>query len=107
MVGFGGEIRYQARWMAQQLLVPMGGYQVESIRYRLHGIGDGNLLVHGPFAGLMLNLSRLEPSALVDGYRTSGIRRTYLLSEVRLLQGKNETFRFDGRSFFFGLRFEI
>ena len=83
----GAQIRYQLKLLPGQWVVPMGGYLVERMQYKLPGDISGSLIAHGPFAGLMILLNPLEPSVAGEAYATSGIKRTYFVAESRLRTG--------------------
>ena len=83
----GAQIRYQLKFVPGQWVVPMGGYLVERLQYKLPGDISGSLIAQGPFAGLMILLNPLEPSVAGEAYATSGIKRTYFVAESRLRTG--------------------
>jgi hypothetical protein len=102
----GAEVRYQARFFREQILVPVVGYAYEGINYRLTyatGATDG----HGPVYGVWLLLNQLEPDQAAEAYMDSGVIRSYLVAEARNLEGGNEDIDFSGFSYFLGLRIEF
>lgn len=102
----GMQLRYQARFFTDQILVPIAGYSLEYLRYSLLGSRSGSLLLQGPFIGGWFLLNILEPSSATLLYTDHGISRSYLVAELRLSGGKDDVVRFSGNSLFFGLRIE-
>jgi hypothetical protein len=103
----GGQIRYQARFFREQILVPMAGYSFEALTYHLADHAAGRLDITGPFFGAMLLLNPFEPSAAGDSWVDSGISRTYIVAELRSRSGTDANVSFSGSSVFLGLRFEF
>jgi hypothetical protein len=102
----GGQVRYQARFFREQILVPFAGFQLESLAYRYSGNQVARTTLQGPIFGGMLLLNALEPSAAGDIFSNHGISRSYLVAELRALTGGDSEIQIDGSSLFFGLRIE-
>jgi hypothetical protein len=111
----GGQVRYQARFFREQILVPMIGYAFEYMSYRYKAVhapgGDlpgesGRLLLQGPVFGAWLLLNWFEPSAAADMFVNNGVSRSYLVAEMRMLQGADINVDVPGEALFFGLRIE-
>jgi|GEM_PF-2332676 len=105
----GAQIRYQLKFLPGQWVVPMGGYLVERLQYKLPGDISGSLIAQGPFAGLMILLNPLEPSVAGEAYATSGIKRTYFVAESRLRNGSagSNGPRIAETAWFWGIRSEL
>ncbi|MGK5086917.1 hypothetical protein WDW86_05120 [Bdellovibrionota bacterium FG-2] len=102
----GGQIRYQARFFREQILVPMGGYEAEYMSYRFVSGVKSRVMAKGPFFGGYLLLNMFEPSAAAQMFATNGVTRTYLVAEYRTLKGSDANINLTGSSLYFGLRFE-
>jgi hypothetical protein len=102
----GGQARYQARFLREQILVPMVGYELQYLTYHFTDI-QGSTTLQGPTFGAMLLLNWFEPSSASELYITEGISRSYLVGEYKMLSGSNGQISIDGGSIFFGLRFEF
>jgi hypothetical protein len=102
----GGQLRYQARFFREQILVPMVGYQAESLAYR-GALGEADRLwLRGPFVGAMFLLNVLDRETAASFYDNVGVSRSYLVAELRQLAGADERISINERSLFFGLRIE-
>jgi len=86
----GLQARYQLKFFEGQWVVPMGGYSIERVQYKLDS-GTGFFLARGPFAGVMLLLNPFEPSVAGEAYASMGIKRTYLVGELRLREGNSSS----------------
>ncbi len=104
----GGLLRYQLRFVANQILVPMGGAEIAYLRYEIPATGSGQMAVITPFAGLMFFLNRLDPNAAGGMYSTRGVLRSYLVGDVRLITGQNShASQINGTAVTVGLRLEM
>lgn len=103
----GGQIRYQARFFREQILVPMAGFEAQMLRYDFNSIGPGTATLTGPFFGAMLLLNVFEPSSAAEMYIDTGISRSYLVAELKNLSGAGGGVTVSGSSLYFGLRFEF
>lgn len=103
----GGILRYQARYLRRQILVPYAAISVETLRYRLRDNTNGTLFLAGPRVGLYLFADLIDEEAAAWMYLNSGVARTYLLGEMRLHSGNNTAFKFDGTGYFLGVRVEL
>lgn len=104
---FGGQARYQARYFADQIVVPMVAYGAEYWTYRLQGGGTGRFLSKGPTLGAWLLLNALDPSKGHSLFSEYGISRCYAVAELRALSGSDQLASVGGNSYHFGLRFEF
>ena len=104
---YGGEIRYQARFFREQLLVPVVGYDYEHLMYHLNTLGSGSFTMSGAIYGVYILMNQLEPTAAYDIYDNAGILRTYLTVEARNLRGTGSQLAVGGTSYFGGIRMEF
>ena len=102
----GAQIRYQARYVREQILVPTVGYDIQSMSYGLNANKNGRTTIQGSFYGLMLLLNPLDPISAADFYGNYKIMRTYLVGEVRTLSSSDPVIAFSQPSAYFGLRLE-
>jgi len=103
----GGQIRYQARFFREQILVPVAGYAAELITYHLSAGGDGRLTAKGPVLGAYLLLNSFDSEAAADFYVNSGITRSYLIAEYRNLTGSSDQLNATKGTVYVGLRLEL
>ena len=103
----GGQIRYQAKYFRQQIVVPNIAYSYEYFNYAFSAGQKGNLWAQGPIYGLWVLLNQLDRSATADFYIDAGVARSYLILEARNLAGNDGTVSFSGVSYYAGLRFEF
>jgi len=103
---FGGQVRYQFRYVRGQVLVPMISYMYQ--RWNLVTTnGTDEFSVHGPAAGLWLYLNFLDNQTAKDLYQGYGVARTYAYFEVRKLEGSGVRTRIFGVTYNTGIRFEF
>lgn len=107
--GVIGRATYQARFLTDQWFVPYGGYEVLATKYSLLDIEDGNrsAVAQGPVFGLMFFLNGLDREMAYQGYRDSGIKRSYLVSEVKYLTSSEPWADNGDYSLLFGIRVEL
>ena len=104
----GGQVRYQFRYVTEQMIVPFVGYNYQRLHYNINqGGGNSGLNIAGGSAGLSVLLNRLDETAALDLYRNTGISRLYLVAELKNLQGSDDNVAIAGNSFFFGIRCEL
>jgi hypothetical protein len=103
----GGQIRYQARYFREQILVPVVGYELECLKYNFTNGKAGAFLSQGPFVGLWFLLNVIDATSAGQFYLDSKVSRTYLVAELRSLKGGDDKISVAGESFYFGLRFEF
>lgn len=103
----GGQVRYQARFFREQPLAPYAGYAMEYWNYRLVDESRGSLTAKGPFFGALLLLNFLDQETAAEFYLDSGVLRSYLVAEIKTLEGQDGLIQLSGRSYYFGLRFEF
>jgi hypothetical protein len=104
----GAQVRYQFRYVTEQMIVPFVGYNYQRLHYNINqGGGNSGLNIAGGSAGLSILLNRLDETAASDLYRNTGISRLYLVTELKNLQGSDDNVAIAGNSFFFGIRCEL
>jgi hypothetical protein len=103
----GAQIRYQARYFLEQPVVPMVAYSGEWLNYQFTGGPTGKLIAGGPSVGLWFLLNILEPTSAAQMYLSSGILRSYLVAEYRMLTGNDSNIALSGGSYYGGFRFEF
>jgi hypothetical protein len=103
----GGQVRYQARFFREQILVPMVGYEAQRLAYSFNDGSAGSAILKGPVFGGMLLLNIFEPSSASEFYIDQGVSRSYLVGEYKNLAGSDGVVTVAGASIFFGLRFEF
>ena len=103
----GGQVHYQARFFREQPLVPLMGYRLEYWNYRSSTISPSHFIAQGPFFGALFLLNVLEPESASEFFINFGILRSYLVAELRYLTGNDNQISLDGKSYYFGLRFEF
>ena len=109
----GGQIRYQARYFREQVIVPVVGYSWEHLTYTFSNGSSGGFGVQGPLLGLWFLLNVLEPATATQFYAYQGVLRSYFVLESRSLSGEDSkplsdgrTLTISGSSYFFGFRLE-
>ncbi len=105
IVSTGISIRYQARFFREQILVPTVAYQYELLRTLFKDQNAWSVL-RGPSVGLWLLLNGIDQNSASHFYLNSKILRTYLIAEMKGLQGSVSYTAITGYSFYFGVRFE-
>jgi hypothetical protein len=103
----GGQIRYQARYFREQILVPMIAYSAEYFNYDFQNGNHGNLIASGPTAGVWLLMNSLEKASASQLYLNNGVTRSYVVLEYRTLTSKDPLLAGRKGSYYFGLRFEM
>lgn len=103
----GGQVRYQARFFREQILVPMVGYEAQRLAYSFKDGNSGAAILQGPVFGGMLLLNIFEPSSASEFYIDQGVSRSYLVGEYKQLKGTDGVITVANASIFFGLRFEF
>lgn len=110
--GVGGVVRYQARYFREQPVVPMAGYTMLGY-FALPSLSGGfagltTAMVHGPFVGGYILLNFFESDGAAEFYVDYGVLRSYLVAEVRFMQGAPTTgVTLSSPSYYMGLRFEF
>jgi hypothetical protein len=104
---YGFELRYQARYFREQIVVPEAGWNYEHVSFNTLPLGNSTLTLSGPVAGVFVLLNPLEPSEAFNFYKDAGVLRTYFVAEVRKLQGTNASVSLGGTSLYFGLKLEF
>ncbi len=104
--GAGGVLQYQARFFREQILVPFGGIEYQMLRINTTAVIE-SVHLFGPIFGGMLLLNQFEPTAVTQGFATSGLSRSYLVFAGKSLSGTTALGQISGISLFFGLRLEI
>ena len=103
----GAQVRYQLRYLDQQLFVPIVGYSYEYFSYKFASGPQGQFWVKGPSGGLMIFLNALDEDSALQFYRLTGIQRSYVVFNYRALHGTDGTVSLTGGSFYVGLRLEM
>jgi hypothetical protein len=105
----GMSLKYQLKFWRGQPLVPFFGYEIQMIKYRfaVEEIGSGITTAQGPVFGAMLLLNWMEPSAAHSLWADTGIKRTYLVGEMKMLTAGEPLLSVDGQALYFGLRMEL
>lgn len=103
----GGQVRYQLRLLREQPLVPYAGYGAEALSYTLSTGPRGRFTVKGPFLGGMFLLNLVDPGAAAEFYVNYEVTRSYLVVELRTMDGSDGTITLSGQSLYFGLRCEL
>jgi hypothetical protein len=103
----GGEARYQFRFAKEQMFVPSIGLECDQMHYSFVNGHSGNLLLAGPTVGLQFLLNRLDREHADALYEATGISRTYITAEARVLSGDNGDINPSGASWFLGLTEEF
>ncbi len=107
MWSVGGQLRYQLRLLREQPLVPYAGYGAEALSYTLSSGPRGRFTVRGPFFGGMFLLNFVDPSAAAEFYVNYEVKRSYLVVELRTMEGSDGTITLGGQSLYFGVRCEL
>jgi hypothetical protein len=105
----GASIKYQLRFMRGQPIVPFAGFEAQMIRYSFAGdtdAGQGWTTATGPVFGALLLLNWMEPSAAHSLWSDTGIKRSYLVGEMKMLKAGEPDLSVDGSALYFGLRME-
>jgi hypothetical protein len=103
----GSQVRYQARFFREQPLVPYAGYGVERWYYRFVDGSQGRFFAKGPYLGAQFLLNFLDQETAAEFYVNSGVLRSYLVAEIKTLQGSDDLVQLVGSSYYFGIRFEF
>jgi hypothetical protein len=104
----GVSVRYQFRYLYNQLIVPTLGAELDYYAIKTNYNGDQwvNGINPGVTAGLMLNLSFFDTDTAVVSYRENSLVRSYFTFDVRSVRFQNDAFYLDGFFWMFGLRLE-
>jgi hypothetical protein len=103
----GGQVRYQARFFREQIIVPMAGYEYQQFSYNFSDGNSGKTPLSGAFVGAMFLLNVVEPSAASELYINAEISRSYLVAEYKMLSASDANVDISGGSFYFGFRLEF
>ncbi len=107
LLSYGYNLRYEARYLRNQWVVPTLGFSGDWLRYNLKSGASGTVGSHGLTYGAMILLSALDEASAAEMYNGYGISRVYLLAEGRQRSGSDSALTLAGTSYFFGLRFEF
>jgi hypothetical protein len=105
----GFSAKYQLNFVTGQFLVPFVGYEGQLIRYsfeRADAIGTGTTFASGLTFGALIALNWMEPSAARNLWSETGIKRSYLVGEMKNLIASEDLLSSDGPAIYFGLRLE-
>lgn len=103
----GGQIRYQARFFDEQIVVPTVGFAFEQFRYQFADDNSGYVNAMGPFFGLWLYLNPLDRRAAADFYADYKGTRSYLVAEARMLSAADDLVTLSGMTIYVGFRLEF
>jgi hypothetical protein len=104
---YGGQVRYQAKFLQDQVVVPFIGYGVEYFRYHFTNSSVQDFNRSGPLVGLMFSTAILDRQAMQELYQDWGVSRAYALVELRGSSSGDETIPTNPKTWFFGLRVEF
>jgi hypothetical protein len=102
----GGQVRYQARFVKEQFLVPVVAYGISVLHY---GFGSptptttGSITMNNFTVGAWLLLNTFSTESAAEFYDNWGVSRSYLTFDYRTMSGSGTTLS----SAFFGLRMEF
>jgi hypothetical protein len=102
----GAQIRYQARFVREQFLVPVFAYGISTLHYAFGSptaTTTGSYTMSNFTGGAWLLLSTFSNESAADFYDNWGVSRSYLTFEYRNMVGGGITLG----SIFFGLRMEF
>ncbi len=104
----GGSVKYQLRFMRGQVFVPFVGYEIQQLRYTFRDatIGQGWTMASGPTFGALIYLNWIEPSAAHNFWAESGVKRSYLVAEMKNLSAEEPILSSEGTALYFGVRME-
>ncbi len=108
IMSFGGSAKYQFRYFRAQPFVPFVGFEYQMIKYRfvVEGFPSGWTTSTGMTFGGMLLLNWMEPSSAHSLWSETGIKRSYLVGEVKTMTAGEPALSVDGSAIYFGLRVE-
>lgn len=108
IISFGGSLKYQLRFVRGQVVVPFVGYEMQQLRYsfREATIGQGWTMASGLTFGALIYLNWIEPSAAHTFWAETGIKRSYLIAEMKQLTAEEPLLSTDGTALYFGIRME-
>ncbi len=98
---------YQAKWFTNQWVVPVIGYSMGKVAYKLPSGSSGSIPSAGLFYGLRFFLSAADPDAAAEFYNGYDVSRVYLTLETTQRSGADSNLSLAGRSTSVGLRFEL
>jgi hypothetical protein len=111
---YGGQIRYQARYFREQVVVPMVAYTFEILSSEFIDPSSGSVSskdkraqLQGPSFGAWILLNFLDRSSANSLYLNTGITRTYLTFEAKKERGTVSRIPLNLWSYFVGLRLEL
>lgn len=104
----GFSAKYQLNFMRGQWLVPFVGFESQLIHYSFNDadVGTGWTTAVGPTFGALIALNWMEPSAAHNLFADTGIRRSYLVGEIKQMTAGEDLLSTDGIAIYFGLRLE-
>ncbi|MGZ3686649.1 MAG: hypothetical protein ACXWP5_00030 [Bdellovibrionota bacterium] len=110
ILGGGAMLRYQFKYWDSQPVVPFGGYSAEALTYDFNAPtnnGAGTFFAHGPVFGAYFLLNFLDRKTSVQTYIDTGLKRTYLVAEGRMIMGGDGQVNLGGITGYFGIRLEM
>lgn len=108
IMAFGGSAKYQFRYFRAQPFVPFVGFEYQMIKYSfvVDGFPSGWTTSTGLTFGGMLLLNWMEPSSAHSLWSETGIKRSYLVGEVKTMTAGEPVLSVTGSAIYFGLRLE-
>ncbi len=104
----GFSAKYQLNFMRGQWVVPFVGFESQLIHYSFNDadVGSGWTTAVGPTFGALIALNWMEPSSAHNLFTETGIKRSYLVGEIKQLTAGEDLLSTDGIAIYFGLRLE-
>jgi hypothetical protein len=105
---FGISAKYQLNYFRGQPIVPFVGFEAQMIHYKFErsDLDTGWTTAAGLTFGALIGLNWMEPSAAHTLWAETGIKRSYLVAEVKNLVAPEALLSSDGPALYFGLRLE-
>ena len=106
----GLQFRYQYKFSANPLLVPIAGLSLDYFRIRRNQLSpDVQLsgITFGLGAGIMLNLGFLDSSTAREAYQSINLTKAYLTAEIQTVSASTDLINISGNLYLFGLRTEF
>ena len=103
----GVQVRYQARFVLNQVVVPSVGYSFEYFTFQFNGqTGWFSLPQNGLILSLQILLNTFDSGAANKFYMGVGVSRSYLIIESRAPSNGNSAAPTQFGSWYYGLRLE-
>lgn len=102
-----GSLRYQLKIVRNQWVVPMAAFHFERASYRLKSGPSGASIASGIGIGALLLLNALDPEISAQSFTESGLTRSYLFGELRMLKASGGALAYSDNALIAGLRLEF